>query len=121
MIRAAIKMRVFDLFCTGKTLRAIAAMDEMPCRATLEKWSAREGWVQKRTAAHANARKKATDQRVPELAMGFATLEAQGYRLAAKALAQLQAVMDGEMPAAALPMSPAKLARLVAALTKPGK
>ncbi len=118
MKSAEIKTKVFTDFLAGMSLEAIARQPGMPCARTIERWSASEGWVAAREGARAEARKKAVAARVPELANEYISLDASKYRLAMLAVAQLSALVEGDLAETDLPLSRAELMRLVVQLTK---
>lgn len=118
MKSAEIKNKAFTAFLDGASLRQIAAQPGMPSKRCLEKWSAAESWVIAREQARADARRKAICARVPILAGEYASLEAQKYQLGMKSIAQLVALVEGDLTEADLAISKSELIRLVARLTE---
>ncbi len=114
MIAAHKRERAFTAFLEGKSLRQISDEDWSPALRTLESWSATEGWIEKRKQAWSQARARAATEVLPKISEQ-ATIEMQKLSVAATAASQLHAVLKGDLPAKALPLSPQKLIRLIVA------
>ena len=118
-MRARDPSQAFALYVTGKSLRAVASELGIG-RATIERWSQRESWVERRRQAWRAVAENAADRQAERLRTQHRLIGDQIYATFLDAISQHRAYVTGTLPRRGLRYGTRDLARLAEAVVTIG-